>query len=103
MPEQIPKSQCETLLSFFQSGGSLTVLEALQEPFRCYALSQRCGELRRAGFNIQGEWIELPSGKRVKQYSLVACVGKESDDCRGVTVGAEGAPAGLEILKGKGD
>lgn len=64
------KSQAELLLEFFKAGGSLTVLEALGEPFRCYALSQRCGELKRAGEPIDSKWIKLPSGKRVKRYFL---------------------------------
>jgi len=65
------KSQCQLILAHFQAGGTLTVLEALEAPFRCYALSQRCGELRRDGHNVQGEWVDLPSKKRVKRYRLV--------------------------------
>ncbi len=65
-----PKSQCEMLMAHFRAGGTLTVLEAIYEPFRCYALSQRCGGLRRAGHDIQSEWVKLPSGKRIKRYYI---------------------------------
>ena len=64
------QSQNEMILSFFEQGGSLTVLEAIGEPFRCCALSQRCGELRRAGKPVDSEWVKLPSGKKVKRYFL---------------------------------
>ena len=48
----------------------LTVLTALDK-YRCYALSQRCGELEREfGWPVKREWLDLPSGKRVRVYSL---------------------------------
>lgn len=63
-------SQGELILAHLKAGNSLTVLEAIADPFRCYALSQRCGELRRAGYDVQGKWVKLPSGKKVKRYRL---------------------------------
>lgn len=36
----------------------------------CLSLSQRCGELRRAGVNVTDKWVRLPSGKRVKAYRI---------------------------------
>ena len=64
------QSQNALILAFLRSGGSLTVLEALSEPFRCYALSQRCGELKRAGHPIESKWVNLDSGKKVKRYFI---------------------------------
>lgn len=38
----------------------------------CWSLSQRIGELRRAGVNVQDRWLDLPSsGKRVKEYRII--------------------------------
>jgi len=62
-------TQCEMILEHLNSGGTLTVLEAI-ERFGCYACSQRCGELRRAGYPVKSELVELPNGKRVAQYSM---------------------------------
>lgn len=47
----------------------ITPLDALQHA-GCLSLSQRCGELRRAGVEVLDKWIELPGGKRVKGYKL---------------------------------
>ena len=41
----------------------LTPLDALHM-CGCLSLSQRCGELRRAGVPVQDKWVCLPSGKR---------------------------------------
>lgn len=53
--------------------GPLTPLLAIQQ-LGVLALSQRCGELRRAGYDIRSEYVEVRcrSGRvaRVKRYSL---------------------------------
>jgi hypothetical protein len=49
----------------------LTPLDALQH-CGCLSLSQRCGELRRAGVPVQDKWVCLPNGKRVKSYRIGA-------------------------------
>lgn len=64
------ETQCDILRAHFDRGGSLTVLEAIYPPFRCYALSQRCGELRQIGYPVVGVMVKLDNGKRVKRYSL---------------------------------
>jgi hypothetical protein len=66
------KSQSQLILAHLQSGGTLTVFEAMFEPFRCMALSQRCGNLKQDGWNIKSEMVKLPSGKRVARYSIPA-------------------------------
>ena len=60
------QSQCELVLTHLKAGGSLTVAEALSR-FGCYALSQRIGELKRAGHPIRSEMVKL-NGKRVARY-----------------------------------
>ena len=66
-----PGTQCSKLLSAFLSGERLTVLTAIDK-HGCYALSQRVGELKnKYGWPIKrDEWLDLPSGKSVKVYSL---------------------------------
>lgn len=48
----------------------LTPLDAL-ERCQCLSLSQRCGDLRRAGVNVVSRWVDLAGGKRVKAYRIV--------------------------------
>ena len=55
------------LKAAFDAGAELTVAEALTR-FGIYALSQRCGELDRAGYPIESEMIDLPNGKHCKRY-----------------------------------
>ena len=50
-------------------GEKLTVAVAL-EKYGVYALSQECGRLRKLGWQIRSEMVELPSGKRVAEYSI---------------------------------
>lgn len=57
------------ILRYLRAGGSLTVAEALSM-FGCYALSQRCGELSRAGWPIISEMVKLANGKRVARYRM---------------------------------
>ena len=60
-------SQVLILQAAFDRGESLTVADALTR-YGIYALSQRVGELIRGGYPVEGQMIELPSGKRVKRY-----------------------------------
>lgn len=60
-------TQCEHLLQAFKKGERLTVAEALNR-YGIYALSQRCTDLRKAGWPVQSEMIKVPTGKRVAQY-----------------------------------
>lgn len=64
------RSQCERILAILESGHSLTPLTALQS-IGCMALSQRCGQLRRRGYNVVAEMVHDPvSGKRYASYHL---------------------------------
>ena len=62
-------SQSEQILSYLQSGCTLTELEALNL-FSCMALAQRIYDLRRRGHPIISTPITTQSGKRIAQYSL---------------------------------
>jgi hypothetical protein len=44
-------------------------LEALQQA-NCLSLSQRVGEIIRAGVRVHKAWVDLPSGKRVMSYRI---------------------------------
>jgi hypothetical protein len=57
------------ILRHLRNGGSLTVAEALSM-FGCYALSQRIGELKRAGWPIIAERYKTPGGAVVARYSM---------------------------------
>ena len=57
------------ILRYLRNGGSLTVGEALSM-FGCYALSQRVGELKRAGWPIVAERYKTAGGAVVARYSM---------------------------------
>ena len=61
-------TQKAQILAYLKSGRSITVLDALQR-FGCYALSQRIGELRRAGHPISSRMIRTTTGKDIAQYA----------------------------------
>ena len=63
------ESQKTQIINYLMTRGPLTVLEAIKY-LNCYALSQRCGQLRKEGFPIQREMIQVESGKRVARYFL---------------------------------
>lgn len=62
-------SQRTQIINHLMTKGPLTVLTAIKY-IGCYAISQRCGELRREGFAIESRWVELESGKKVKEYYM---------------------------------
>lgn len=60
--------QKELILSYLRKGKRLTVASAINY-LGVYALSQRCGELRRAGVPIKSKTITRGS-KHFSEYSL---------------------------------
>ena len=64
-----PDTVAYRLLVALQAGARLTPLSALQE-FNCLSLSQRIGELKKQGWPIVSEMIEVASGKRVACYRM---------------------------------
>lgn len=63
------ENQKEKIINYLMTRGPLTVLEAMQY-LKCYALSQRIGELKSEGFPIEREMIQVDSGKRIARYFL---------------------------------
>ena len=63
-----PQTQNQAILAYLETGARLTPLEAL-ERFGCFRLSGRILELRRQGWNIASELIQVGQ-KRVAQYRL---------------------------------
>lgn len=61
--------QCRLILDELRAGHALTPAAALMH-LHIYALSQRVGELRRAGYPITSALVRLPSGSRVARYSM---------------------------------
>ena len=59
------------LLRALQRGERLTPISALSG-YQCFSLSQRMGELKRAGWPIVAEMVKTPTGKRVAEYSMGA-------------------------------
>ena len=64
-------SQCNYILAHLRAGNTLTPAEAY-ERFGSLALHSRIAELRERGLKIECELVEVPSGKRVGRYKLVA-------------------------------
>ena len=64
------ESQCYAILIYLQAGGRLTVAKALSE-LGVYALSQRCGDLRRKyGWPVLSRTVETNSGAKISEYFL---------------------------------
>lgn len=57
------------ILSLLKQGVKLTPLEALRR-CGCLSLSQRIGELKRQGWPIKTELVQVRKGTRVAEYSL---------------------------------
>lgn len=70
-PVRVPEKGTMTwdLLMALKNGERLTPLTAL-ERYRCFSLSQRMGELRRAGWPIVSRMVKLNSGKAVAEYRM---------------------------------
>lgn len=49
----------------------VTPLDALSKA-GCLSLSQRAGDFAREGYTVLKRWVDLPNGKRVKAYRVVA-------------------------------
>jgi hypothetical protein len=67
MPIEPTSAQCDALLRSMQQGARYTVASAISS-LGIYALSQRCGELRKLGWPIKDQFVTLPNGKKVKEY-----------------------------------
>ncbi len=57
------------ILSYLQSGKKLTP-DIAKRKFGCMSLSQRVGELKKAGHPIRSKMIQVAPRTRVSRYSL---------------------------------
>lgn len=64
------KSQESAILEWLERGNSLTPIAAL-DLFKCFRLGARIHGLKKQGYNIESELVQVPSGKRVARYRLV--------------------------------
>ena len=64
-------SQRQAVLAWLETGRTLTPMQALYE-FGCFRLGARVEELRRQGWNVVTEMVEVGRGKRVASYRLQA-------------------------------
>uniref|UniRef100_A0A6M3LS25 Putative DNA binding, helix-turn-helix domain containing protein n=1 Tax=viral metagenome TaxID=1070528 RepID=A0A6M3LS25_9ZZZZ len=64
-------SQRDDILTHLRSGRSLTQLEAL-DLYGCLRLGARIYDLKREGYDIEAENIEVSNGKHVARYTLRA-------------------------------
>jgi len=62
-------SQCDRIARYLQRGRTLTPLSALRL-FDCLRLGGRIHELRRRGYRIKTELVEISRDKRIARYSL---------------------------------
>ena len=62
-------SQCDLIARYLQRGRTLTPLSALRL-FNVLRLGGRIHDLRRQGYRIKSEMIEISGGKRIARYSL---------------------------------
>ena len=62
-------SQELEILMELKRGHRITPLDALRE-FNCFRLSGRILDLRKQGYNIKTDMIELENGKKVASYFL---------------------------------
>lgn len=62
-------AQSRRILAHLLNGGQVTSLSALTD-FGCLRLSGRIFELREQGYPIVDEWVNTPSGKRLKRYFI---------------------------------
>jgi hypothetical protein len=60
-------NQRDILLQALRNGERLTVMSAMND-YGVYALSQRIGDIIRAGHKVEKGWYETVTGKRVRMY-----------------------------------
>lgn len=63
------QTQIELILAHLKSGRSITPLDALKL-YGCFRLGARCHELKKMGYDIKTELVEVSGGARVARYTL---------------------------------
>jgi|TARA_R110002167_G_scaffold67053_3_gene189565 hypothetical protein len=64
------QSQTQMILEKLLQGKELTVLDMAQRPISSMYGSRRILDLKESGINVQDEWVDVPSNKKVKKYFL---------------------------------
>lgn len=63
-------SQKKMILNYLQTGKGITAIEALRH-FGCFRLAARINDLRRDGYDIKTEMIDINDRKRFALYTLI--------------------------------
>ena len=61
------ESQNKKIKAWLQEGHTITAITAL-EIFKCFRLAARIRDLKQSGVPIDSQFIEVESGKKVKEY-----------------------------------
>ena len=61
------ESQNKLIKAYLEKGNSITAIDAL-ERFKCFRLASRITDLKNSGVPIDIQFIEVESGKKVKEY-----------------------------------
>ena len=61
------ESQNKLIKKHLDDGHTITAIEAL-ERFKCFRLASRISDLKQSGSVIDSQFIEVESGKKVKEY-----------------------------------
>lgn len=61
------ESQNQQIKAYLEEGNSITAIQAL-EKFKCFRLASRITDLKQSGVPIDSQFIEVDSGKKVKEY-----------------------------------
>ena len=61
------ESQNKQIKSYLEQGNTITAITALEE-FKCFRLASRITDLKQSGVPIDSQFIEVESGKKVKEY-----------------------------------
>jgi hypothetical protein len=67
--EKHTESQCKEILNDLIAGKRITPIDAIDR-YRCYRLSARIHDLRRAGWVIKTEIVRTRSRKKFAQYYM---------------------------------
>ena len=61
------ESQNKQIKSYLEQGHTSTAITALEQ-FKCFRLASRLTDLKQSGVSIDSQFIEVESGKKVKEY-----------------------------------
>jgi uncharacterized protein (UPF0303 family) len=63
-------TQTRAILAHLRQHRTITALEALDQ-HQCFRLAARIKELRHEGHHISTDMVEVGSGKRIAEYTLI--------------------------------